>query len=180
LALPPFRERLRKAGRKWGLSLFFAAAALAHAQEPVVLAPGSPGSAIGTATQLLRHLADGNIEQAARLSNAPQRRYEVLRDYRAMVGQDEFKRLFARYFEPENRLIAEVALGPHRLLVWELGEAQNHLAGQYYVEVDGRFLMDDVPSEERSRLRGVLDTYRKNRGQSPISPSVSQIPEIGL
>jgi hypothetical protein len=168
LALHRFRERLRKASRKWGLSLFFASffalgATLAHAEEPALLAAGSAGSAFEAAKQLLRYLADGDIEQAARRSNAPQRRYEVLRDFRAAIGEDEFKRLFARYFEPQNRLIAEYALGPRRLLVWELGEAQNHLAGQYYVEVDGRFLMDDVPSDERSKLRQVLDAYRKKQ-----------------
>jgi hypothetical protein len=109
---------------------------------------------------MLRHLADGNIEEAAALSNAPQRRLEVLRDYRAAVGEEEFKRVFGRYFAAENRLIAEVALGRHRLLVWDLGEAGNRLAGQYYVEVEGKFLLDDVPSQERSELRRVLEGIR--------------------
>ena len=109
---------------------------------------------------MLRHLADGNIEEAAALSNAPQRRLEVLRNYRDSVGEEEFKRIFGRYFAPENRLIAEVALGPHRLLVWDLGEAGNRLAGQYYVEVEGRFLLDDVPSRERSELRRMLQEIR--------------------
>ena len=71
----PFRELLRKAGGKWGLSLFFAAAAaLAQGNEPAAVDPGSAGSALEAAKQLLRYLADGNIEEAARLSNAPQRR----------------------------------------------------------------------------------------------------------
>ena len=59
---------------------------------------------------------------------------------------------------PDNRLIAEVAIGPRRLLVWELGDSQ--LAGQFYIEVEGKFLMDDVPSRERTQLRGVLRRYR--------------------
>jgi hypothetical protein len=168
--LHPFRELLRKAGGKWGLSLFFvAAAALAHAEEPTLLASESAGSALGTAKQLLRYLADGNIEQAARLSNAPRSRYEVLRDFRAMVGDEEFKRLFARYFEPGNRLLAELALGPRRLLVWELGDADHRLAGQYYVEVDGQFLMDDVPSEERSKLRQAREKLKS--GSEPDFPA---------
>jgi hypothetical protein len=124
---------------------------------------------------VLRHLADGDIEAAARLSNAPQRRLEVLRDYRNAVGEEEFKRIFGRYFAPQNRLIAEVAIGPRRLLVWDLGEADNHLAGQLYVEAEGGFVMDDVPSPERSQLRAILEKYRRerNRGQSPISHSGS-------
>ena len=35
---------------------------------------------------MLKHLAEGNLEQAAALSNAPKRRFEVLRDYRDAVG----------------------------------------------------------------------------------------------
>ena len=109
---------------------------------------------------MLRHLADGEIEAAAALSNAPQRRLEVLRDYRDAIGEEAFKRVFGRYFVPENRVVAEVAYGPRRLLVWDLGEAGNRLAGQFYIEVDGRFLMDDVPSEARSQLQRILQEYR--------------------
>jgi len=160
-------ELLRKASGKWGLSLFLvAAAALAHAEEPMLLASGSAGSALEAAKQLLRYLADGNIEEAARLSNAPQRRYELLRDYRAKVGEEEFKRVFGQYFHPENRLVAEYRLGSRRLLIWDLGEEAHHLAGQYYVEIEeGKFLMDDAPSEERSRLRQALDSYRKKQNR---------------
>jgi len=143
-----------------------AAAALAHAEEPMLLASGSAGSALEAAKQLLRYLADGNIEEAARLSNAPQRRYELLRDYRAKVGEEEFKRVFGQYFHPENRLVAEYRLGSRRLLIWDLGEEAHHLAGQYYVEIEeGKFLMDDAPSEERSRLRQALDSYRKKQNR---------------
>jgi hypothetical protein len=161
------RERLRKASANWGLSLFLvAAAALAQGNEPALVDPGSAGSAYPMAQLLLRHLAAGDIEAAARLSNAPRERYEVLRDYRAKVGEEEFKRVFGQFFDPQNRLVAEYALGPRRLLIWDLGEAAHHLAGQYYVEIDGgKFLMDDAPSEERSRLRRVLHDYR--RGKAP-------------
>ena len=132
----------------------------------MLLASGSAGSALEAAKQLLRYLADGNIEEAARLSNAPQRRYELLRDYRAKVGEEEFKRVFGQYFHPENRLVAEYRLGTRRLLIWDLGEEAHHLAGQYYVEIEeGKFLMDDVPSEERSRLRQALDSYRKKQNR---------------
>jgi hypothetical protein len=125
-------------------------------------------SARPTALRILRHLADGNIEQAALLSNAPKRRFEVLRDYRAQVGDHEFKRVYAQYFFPENRVVAELAVGPRRVVVWDLGEAGHQLAAQYFVEVEGKFLMDDVPSEERSRLRQLLAAYRKeNAATSP-------------
>jgi hypothetical protein len=118
-------------------------------------------SAQPIAMQLLRHLADGDIEAAAALSNAPQRRLEVLRNFRQSVGEEEFKRLFGRYFAPENRVLMEAAIGGHRMIVWDLGEAGNQLAGQYYVEVDGKFRMDDVPNEERTKLQRILESYRK-------------------
>lgn len=135
------------------------AAAPALAQERLV-EPSAPDSARGTALTVLKHLAEGNLEQAAALSNAPKRRFEVLRDYRDTVGEEEFKRLFGRFLAPDNRLIAEVAIGPRRLLVWELADSRHQLAGQFYIEVDGKFLMDDVPSRERTELRRVLRRYR--------------------
>ena len=118
-------------------------------------------SAQPTAMQLLRHLADGDLEAAAALSNAPERRLEVLRNFRQAVGEEEFKRLFGRYFAPENRVLMEAAIGQHRMIVWDLGEAGNQLAGQYYVEADGKFRMDDVPNEERTKLQRVLEAHRK-------------------
>jgi len=139
------------------LRAFLAAALL-------VAAPAlAQDSAKPVALRLLGYLAEGNLEAAAALSNAPQRRLEVLRSYRNSVGEEEFKRVFGRYFAPENRLIAEVVAGRHRLLVWELGEAGNRLAGQYFVEVGGEFLLDDVPSRERSELRRVLQDYRSGK-----------------
>jgi hypothetical protein len=131
-----------------------------------LIEPGSRGSARDSAYELLRHLADGNIEAAAALSNAPKRRLEVLQNYRQSVGEEQFKRVFSRYFAPENRLLMEAALGKHRLLVWDLGEANHQLAGQYFVEADGRFLMDDVPSAERAKLQQVLQARRKKNSGS--------------
>jgi hypothetical protein len=121
----------------------------------------STPSALGMAREVLRRLAAGDITEAAALSNSPKQRYKVLRDYKASVGEDEFKRVFAQYLDPQNRVIAEIAVGAHRLIVWDLGAAAHHVAGQYYVEVEGRFLMDDVPSETRANLRRVLQSYRK-------------------
>lgn len=138
--------------------------AQAHLLDPA--ASIAPTSALNAAKLLNRHLSSGQIEEAALLSNAPRRRFEVFRDYRNSVGEEEFKRIFARYFYPENRLLAEISIGQRHLLIWELkdaGPAPAHLAGLYFVEVEGRFLLDDVPSEERSRLRRVLEAYRSGK-----------------
>ena len=140
------------------LALVFAVAP-ALAQQRLI-EPGDPGSARATAMQVLRHLADGNLEAAAAMSNAPQRRLEVLRSYRDTVGEEELKRIYGRYFAPQNRVVAELAIGPRRMIVWELGDAGYRIAGQIYVEVDGKFVMDDVPSKERSELRDLLKKYR--------------------
>lgn len=152
------RERARRLGF---LAVLFAVFA-ASASEPGhrwVIDPRE--SAREPALRLLALLARGEIEAAAQLSNAPQRRYEVLREYRDAVGEEAFKAVYGRYFHPSNRVAAEAALGPRRLLIWELGEADHHLAGQFFVEVNGRFLLDDVPGPERATLRRVLDDYRK-------------------
>ncbi len=123
----------------------------------------APTSALNAARLLNLHLSTGDIEEAALLSNAPRRRFEVLRDYRESVGDDEFRRVFAQYLAPENRLIAEIAIDRHRLLVWDLREGATRIAGQYFVEVDGRYLVDDVPNDVRTQLRWVLEAYRAGK-----------------
>ncbi|MBC7804443.1 MAG: hypothetical protein H7Y16_11255 [Candidatus Parcubacteria bacterium] len=123
----------------------------------------APTSALDAARLLNLHLAAGDIEEAALLSNSPRRRFEVLRDYRESVGEEEFKRVFARYFDPENRLLAEIAIGNHRLLVWDLKEGATRIAGQYFVEIEGRYLVDDVPNDARTSLRWVLEAYRSGK-----------------
>jgi hypothetical protein len=131
------------------------AVTIGAAAQQRLLDPGSPESARPAAAEVLRLLADGDIETAAKSSNAPERRLEVLRDYRKRVGEEQFKRAFARYIE--TPLVAEVALGPRRLLVWDLAD---HLAGQYYIEHEGRFVMDDVPSPARAELARILREFR--------------------
>jgi hypothetical protein len=133
----------------------------AHLARPV--GELAPTSALDTAKLLNLHLSSGDIEEAALLSNAPRRRFEVLRDYRESVGGEEFKRVFAQYFYPENRLLAEIAIGRHHLLVWDLKDGATRIAGQFFVEVEGRYLVDDVPNDTRTSLRWVLEAYRSGR-----------------
>ena len=162
--------------KKWGLTLFllawcFAASAAERSLDLgkgeilkyELVDPGSPNSAAETGREVLRLLAAGELIKASELSNAPKRRFEVLRDYRSQVGDEEFRRVFAQYLGPGNKLVAEIAMGRHRLLIWKLGDAADHLAGQYHVEAAGRFLMDDVPSAARTNLRKVLESYRQGK-----------------
>jgi hypothetical protein len=123
----------------------------------------APDSALNTARLLNLHLSAGDIEAAALLSNAPRRRFEVLREYQESVGAEEFKRVFSQYFTPENRLIAEIAIDKQRLLVWDLKAGATQIAGQYFVEIEGRYLIDDVPNDTRTQLRWVLEAYRSGK-----------------
>ena len=127
----------------------------------------TPGTALDTAKMLNLHLSTGDIEEAALLSNSPRRRFEVLREYRDSVGADEFKRVFTQYFYPENRLLAEIVIGNHSLLVWRLQDGASRIAGQYFVEVEGRYLIDDVPNDARTSLRWVLEAYRAGTISNP-------------
>lgn len=131
----------------------------ADSRLPAAEAPVEPTSPLHTAALLSRHLAAGRIEDAALLSNSPRRRFEVLLEYRDAVGEKQFRGVFAEYFLPENRLLAEIAIEGHRLLVWSLQKGAR-IAGQYFVEIEGRWLIDDIPSEPRARLRRILEAYR--------------------
>lgn len=122
-------------------------------------------SAQPTAQLVLQHLAAGDIDAAAALSNAPERRAQVLRDYRASVGEAEFRRVFAEY--AKRPVVREIALGDRRLVMWQL---DSELGAQYFVRAGDRFLLDDVPSAERTQLRRVLLAYRQGR----IKPSAGK------
>src|SRR5690606_28996503 len=82
-----------------------------------IIVEGEVPSARPASLQLLRYLADGDLKAAAQLSNAPWHRYEVLRDYQAAVGEEEFKRIYSRYFNPDNQVLLEAAIGPRRLVI---------------------------------------------------------------
>lgn len=114
---------------------------------------------LNAALAINRLLAAGRLEDAALRSNAPRRRFEVLTDYQRSVGADEFKRVFGEYSDPGNRLVAEVVIGRHSLLVWQLRESK-HYAGQYYVEIEGTVYLDDAPGVARARLRRILEGIR--------------------
>jgi hypothetical protein len=137
-----------------------------HTADAQPAAPGKEAAPVGVldvARLLHLYLSMGDIEEAALLSNSPRRRFEVLREYRESVGEDEFKRVFTQYLQPENRLLAEIGIDKHRLLIWDLKQGATRIAGQYFVEIEGRYLVDDVPNETRTRLRWVLDAYRSGK-----------------
>jgi hypothetical protein len=157
---------VRKVAAAARFFLLLLAALPVLAQEPPYrLITDAAESARPAALQILKHLAAGELEAAAALSNAPGRRLEVLTQFRNDIGEEQFRKLFGRYFAPENRIVMEAALGPRRLLVWELGEANRQLAGLYFIERDGRFVMDDVPGPERTQLQRILESQRRPGGR---------------
>jgi hypothetical protein len=138
-----------------------------HAPDAHRLDPNAdlaPKDALSAAKLVTRHLAAGRVEEVSLLSNAPKARFERLREGFAGWSQDDFARAFGRYFAPENRIAGEAAIGPHRLLMWYLKDS-DYLTGYFFVEVDGKLLLDDVPSETRTRLRRVLEAHRAGRAQ---------------
>ena len=165
----------RRAGLGLGAALLCAALQVAAADEQVLrlqngrgvrytlIEPGSSASALPVAREVLRYLAAGDIAMAAAQSNAPLRRRDVLRDYLASVGEDEFKRVFSEYASDATRVVAEVGIGAHRLIIWRLAYPGDHLAGQHYVRVEGRFRLDDEPSPVRADLQRILQAYRDGR-----------------
>jgi hypothetical protein len=122
----------------------------------------APTSALATSSLLKLHLMNGKIEDAALLSNAPRRRFEEFQKFQQTYGDEEFKRVFSEYYDPKNQLRAEIVIGAHSLLVWEQASPPN-VAGQYFVNIDGRFFMDDVPNDTRTQLRWVLEAYRSGK-----------------
>lgn len=133
----------------------------AHRVKPATVL--APTTALDAARLLNLHLSTGDIEEAALLSNSPRRRFEVLQDYRRTIGDDEFRRVFAEYFDPKNKLLGEIVIGPHSLLVWNQ-TATKTIAGQFFVRMDdGRYLVDDIPNTTRTSLRQVLQAYRAGK-----------------
>lgn len=129
----------------------------AHRLDPAVEL--APTDALSAAKLVTRYLAAGRIEEVSLLSNAPKARFERLRESFSGWSEADFARAFGRYFAPENRIVGDAAISNHRLLMWYLKDT-NYLTGYFFVEVDGKLLLDDVPSEVRSNLRRVLEAYR--------------------
>ncbi len=123
-----------------------------------------PTTALGTAKLVTLYLSEGNLEDAALLSNAPKARYARLRESLAGWEARDFERAYGRYFDPDNRIVGEAAIGSHRLLMWYLKDTDS-LTAYYLVEVGGKLLLDDIPSEPRARLRKVLEAYRSGRAK---------------
>ena len=121
-----------------------------------------PRNALDTAKLVTRFLAEGRIEDASLLSNAPKARYARLRESFEGWNEADFRRAFGRYFDPGNRIVGEVSIDRHRLLIWHLKDT-DYLAAFFLVEIEGRLLIDDVPNETRANLRRVLQAYRDGK-----------------
>jgi hypothetical protein len=132
----------------------------AHRLDPSVEL--APTDAFNTAILVTRHLAAGRIEEASLLSNAPKARYERLRESLAGWTEADFVRAYGRYFDPGSRILGKATIGKHHLLMWYLKD-NDYLTGYFIVDVEGKFLLDDIPSEARSQLRQVLEAHRAGR-----------------
>ena len=121
-----------------------------------------PSSALDTAKLVTRYLSEGRVEDASLLSNSPKARYARLRESFEGWKEADYQRAYGRYFAPENRIVAEIAIDGHRLLIWYLKDT-DYLAAFFLVDIEGRLLMDDVPNAVRANLRRVLQAYRDGK-----------------
>ena len=121
-----------------------------------------PSSALNTAKLVTRYLSEGRIEDASLLSNSPKARYARLRESFEGWSEGDFRRAYGRYFAAENRIVGEVSIDGHRLLMWHLKDT-DHVAAFFLVEIEGRVLLDDMPNQTRSSLRRVLEAYRNGK-----------------
>jgi len=176
---------------KWGSSLLFLALACAStpavAQEPRTLeiengeqvryfvrthpadahlfdanAVLNPDSALNTAKLVTRYLSEGRVEDASLLSNSPKARYARLRESFVGWKEDDYRRAYGRYFDAQNRIVAEIEIEGQRLLIWYLKDT-DYLAAFFLMDIEGRLLMDDVPNATRANLRRVLQAYRDGK-----------------
>ncbi len=136
----------------------------AHAFDPK--AELEPDSALNTAKLITHYLSEGRIEDVSLLSNAPKARFERLRGSFRGWSESDFRRAYGRYFAPENRIVGEAAIGAHRLLMWYLKDT-DHVAAFFLVEIEGRYLLDDMPNQTRTSLRRVLEAYRSGKAIEP-------------
>ena len=134
----------------------------AHRLDPA--ADLAPNNTLDAAKLVTLHLAAGRIEDVSLLSNAPKARYERLRESFSGWSKDDFAAAFSRYFAPQNRIVGEAAIGDRRVLMWYLRDT-DYITAYYFIEVDGKMLLDDAPSETRSKLRQVLEAHRSGRAQ---------------
>ena len=111
----------------------------------------------------------GALAFTTTVAQAERSRFEELANFKNTYGDEEFKRVFAEYFDAKNSLVAEIVIGDRSLLIWQLsvpsksGTPTPYYAGQYFVAVDGRVLVDDVPNDVRTQLRWVLEAYRSGK-----------------
>ena len=94
LAAQAQTEEIRTLAREDGTSVTYTLRT--HPPDAHLLRPDTkpvPTSALDSAKLIYLHLSDGDIEQAALLSNSPRRRYEELRNFRERFGESEFKRV---------------------------------------------------------------------------------------
>lgn len=132
----------------------------AHLLDPKTVL--QPRSVLDTAKLVTRYLSEGRVEDASLLSNAPKARYARLRESFEGWSESDFQRAYGRYFDPENRIVGEIAIDRHHLLIWYLRDT-DYLAGFFLVDIEGRLLIDDVPNETRNNLRRVLQAYRDGK-----------------
>jgi hypothetical protein len=121
-------------------------------------------TALGCAQQLYAHLATGDIEKAASLSDDPaasKANYARLLD---RLGPEAFQKTFAAYLGPaglELRMVLSV--GTHSMLIVRNPEMGMD-AAQFYASSGGVFHVEDQKSREREQLGRLFQQLKNDDG----------------
>jgi hypothetical protein len=122
----------------------------------------SDNGAVNASLQLYRALGTADISTAAAMSNDRERTYAKYERYVERLGMAEFKKMFLSYFVGGASYTHELVIGEHHMLLVE-DPADDTIAAQFYVRVEGKYLIDEKPGPERDQLGRLFMAVREGK-----------------
>ncbi len=136
-------------------------------EPPVVMmrdsAASDQRSALGCSRLFYGLLADGDIEGAAALSNDPERIQAKFERQQKRVGEKEFSEMYRTYFGGTVTVKYLFTIGAHEMLILHDPQMGMDMA-QFYQVVDGKRMVDEKESAERTKLAGLFGTLKNEEG----------------
>ncbi len=126
-------------------------------------AASDQGNAIRCSRLFYGLLAEGDIEAAAALSNDPEKTKKKFERQQKRVGEEEFAAMFRAYFGGTVTVKYLFALGTHEMLILHDPQMGMDMA-QFYEVVDGKRLVDEQESADRTKLAGLFGTLKNDDG----------------
>ncbi len=121
-------------------------------------------SALGCAQQLYAHLAAGDLDKAATLSDDPAASKAIWARMLGRLGPDEFKKTYAAYLGPSGlELRFVISINTHVMLIVRNPEAGMD-AAQFYASAGGVFHVEETKSPEREKLGELFQQLKNDDG----------------